>query len=764
MPDPLPHRLHSVQSLQHVLEYPLTNGDVWFLLDSRWFRALQLYIQFREQQKDDTLNPGPIDNSPLFDPDSRSSSPPTIKSRLIEELEYVKVPEQAWNVLVNEFGIVNVFHAVRRKVISHTGPSSKYKFVEVYPMILSLCLYGKEDSVTVTKSYSRVTKCSALVSDMREMFNIIGEIDVRLHSNDFLLEDHPDMILPDMCLYSGATVLLEVREENGSWSSDDLVAERSKSTPGVCGLINLGHTCFMNTAIQCLSNVPLLTDYLISDAYVADVNVMNPLGTCGELVNAFADLIKQLWSGDQMSVAPRNFKKIIGEVSSRFSGYEEEDTQELMAFLLDGLHEDLNRVTQKPCIVNPDSCDKRPDEVLAQECWSNYKKRNDSMIVDLFHGMLKSNLKCSSCDYSSTTFDPYCFLSVSMPSQEFRPVCVTMETTMINNLLIPTRGSVSEIRDRVVEVLKENGVVVAHEKIVLAEVYENRFQWIFRNEDSYGKNLNNIYAHELEDGATLVCLYLRSNGKLFGQPFMLNLTSLEYNYLSQAIETKLKQRFRDISGFSISLVNAYSNITFQLLSSNHSFSKANRIYVAVDIDPRFVIHYNEDLMKRKIITCESKTEPGIKITDCINEFLSPEVMSADDGWFCPQCKTHRDAIKQLNIWSLPQVLILHVKRFGFNPLGNDKLDAAFDYPIRGLDLSDYVALLKGDDQKKCLYDLVSVALHYGGLRSGHYTAFGKNSRTRGWHHFLDAKVLSVREEDVVSVDAYVLFYVKRDVV
>jgi ubiquitin C-terminal hydrolase len=57
--------------------------------------------------------------------------------------------------------------------------------------------------------------------------------------------------------------------------------------------------------------------------------------------------------------------------------------QELLAFLLDGLHEDLNRVKDKPYIEYPDS-NGRPDEELAAEAWQNYRARNDSFIADHF--------------------------------------------------------------------------------------------------------------------------------------------------------------------------------------------------------------------------------------------------------------------------------------------------------------------------------------------------------------------------------------------
>lgn len=99
------------------------------------------------------------------------------------------------------------------------------------------------------------------------------------------------------------------------------------------------------------------------------------------------------------SFSPREFKHRIGMHAPSFSGYAQQDTQELLAFLLDGLHEDLNRVLKKPYVENPEWKEGGPLELaqLAQEAWQGYKKRNDSVIVDLFQGQYKSTLVCPEC-------------------------------------------------------------------------------------------------------------------------------------------------------------------------------------------------------------------------------------------------------------------------------------------------------------------------------------------------------------------------------
>ena len=200
-------------------------------------------------------------------------------------------------------------------------------------------------------------------------------------------------------------------------------ALKNNSSQGLCGLSNLGNTCFMNSALQCISNTTELTKYLLFGLHKDEVNYKNNLGTQGRLVAAYAKLMKEMWIDSEGRTAPWDVKKSIGKVAQQFSGFAQQDSYELFNYLVDTLHEDLNRVVEKPYTEVSDS-DYRPDSIVSQEHWKAFTDRNRSVIVDLMYGQLKSRLRCKVCDNESNTFDPFLALSLPIPKAKCTRVLV----------------------------------------------------------------------------------------------------------------------------------------------------------------------------------------------------------------------------------------------------------------------------------------------------------------------------------------------------
>lgn len=89
--------------------------------------------------------------------------------------------------------------------------------------------------------------------------------------------------------------------------------ENEKSDLGVCGLRNIGNTCFMNSGLQCLSNCYQFTEFFLEQKYKDHINIDNPLGTKGKLASAYAELVRKLWLDSSKDFAPWRFKRVIGE-------------------------------------------------------------------------------------------------------------------------------------------------------------------------------------------------------------------------------------------------------------------------------------------------------------------------------------------------------------------------------------------------------------------------------------------------------------------
>ncbi|XP_030043683.1 ubiquitin carboxyl-terminal hydrolase 21 isoform X2 [Microcaecilia unicolor] len=195
---------------------------------------------------------------------------------------------------------------------------------------------------------------------------------------------------------------------------------------GRIGLRNLGNTCFMNAVIQCLSSTQPLRDYFLRREYRHEQPGSSH--TQQDLTEAFADVIAALWHADTPeAVNPGWFKTVFQRYVPSFTGYSQQDAQEFLKFLMDRFHVEINRKgrrtpsilsdAKRPSVLEPS--DAPSDDEKASHMWKRYLEREDSKIVDLFVGQLKSCLKCQSCGYRSPTFEVFCDISLPIPKKGF---------------------------------------------------------------------------------------------------------------------------------------------------------------------------------------------------------------------------------------------------------------------------------------------------------------------------------------------------------
>nr|CAI5835190.1 unnamed protein product [Callosobruchus analis] len=417
--------------------------------------------------------PGPIDNSNLVA--EPMCKVPTLTGEggrlkrdtpLVQRRDFELLPDSLWKALSMWYGGPL---PLPRQVIKPPGRSEVE--LELYPLNLKILRHQTQQSVNNSASWSSVVGgygaaalstagfTSSVTAGTRRYlahtaaFSRLATVQqvtdflchrLALRSDDarlwLLREQHPSSLLDDdnatlqdLGVVDGDQILLEVRNKDLTWPEElgQLVASGGHDStlsverrpticlpPGATGLHNLGNTCFMNAALQAVSNTRPLTLYFQRDQQLTELNAANPLGTRGVVARRYAELCRELWAGRTRSVAPIKMRCCVVKHAPHLGGGGQHDSQELLAWLLDVLHEDLNRVAKKQYIELKDSGG-RPDEVVAEEAWQLHLNRDHSIITDLFYGQLKSKVTCQTCGHESVRFDPFNLLSLPLPMESY---------------------------------------------------------------------------------------------------------------------------------------------------------------------------------------------------------------------------------------------------------------------------------------------------------------------------------------------------------
>ncbi|XP_037889986.1 ubiquitin carboxyl-terminal hydrolase 32 isoform X1 [Glossina fuscipes] len=295
-----------------------------------------------------------------------------------------------------------------------------------------------------TAAFSRLATVQQVGTFLCEQLRLRTE-DVRLWhipqgslDNSAILLEEDSMMLKELLIKDNDQVLLEIRNKDQTWPEElgsltltqsggnSIINDRrltrtsimSVQVPGATGLHNLGNTCFMNAALQVLFNTQPLAQYFRRNMHMFELNTTNKLGTRGHLATRYGELLKEVWSATTRSVAPLKLRFCVTKHAPQFAGGGQHDSQELLEWFLDALHEDLNRVMDKPYSELRDS-NGRPDKIVAAEAWAQHHARNQSIIIDLFYGQLKSKVSCLCCGRESVRFDPFSLLSLPLPVENY---------------------------------------------------------------------------------------------------------------------------------------------------------------------------------------------------------------------------------------------------------------------------------------------------------------------------------------------------------
>ncbi|KAJ8749980.1 hypothetical protein K2173_013895 [Erythroxylum novogranatense] len=581
---------------------------------------------------------------------------------------------------------------------------------------------------------------------------------------------------------------------------------------GLTGLQNLGNTCFMNSAIQCLAHTPKLVDYFLGD-YGREINHDNPLGMDGEIALAFGDLIRKLWAPGASPVAPRTFKSKLARFAPQFSGFNQHDSQELLAFLLDGLHEDLNRVKSKPYVEAKDG-EGRPDEEVADEYWRNHVARNDSIIVDVCQGQYKSTLVCPVCKKVSVTFDPFMYLSLPLPSTNTRTMTLTVVSNDGSSMPLPFTISVPKYGkcEDLIQALSAACSLGSDETLLVAEVYNSCIiRYLEEPTDSLNliRDGDRLVAYRLKKDVGSIPLIVfmhqhkehythnvNSSCKAFGIPLLATASNIVNGSDFHDLYVKLLAPFQmPVHGDCVASESTAVEEVIEAVDS----SNEEGIDSPLDDELEFYVTNDRGTVKDikiamdepvsmtgttrrfNVLVCwpekhierydthrlsslpeifrsgfhAKKPQETVSLYKCLEAFLKEEPLGPEDMWYCPGCKKHRQASKKLDLWRLPEILVIHLKRFSYTRFMKNKLDSYVEFPVDDLDLSSYISYKNGRTSHR--YMLYAISNHYGSMGGGHYTAFIHHGGDR-WFDFDDSQVNPISRDKIKTAAAYVLFY------
>ncbi|XP_024858696.1 uncharacterized protein LOC112449962 [Kryptolebias marmoratus] len=216
---------------------------------------------------------------------------------------------------------------------------------------------------------------------------------------------------------TGLPNLFKPRSNTKSWNqpTDDVrtssrSGSRTRSSwnrPGVCGLDNLGNSCYLNAVLQCLSSTVPLVEHLLNP------DTRRELTKCKcRVAEVFLRLLEKMWLGSSSICAAAEARSVLSSVLPQFNNYCQQDAQELLLHLLDLLHQDLREVARRQMNSNM----KHQARKEQNRTWSI----ESTMVSLLFEGQLRYTTLCLRCERQAQNLQSFTVLSLPIPTDTTR--------------------------------------------------------------------------------------------------------------------------------------------------------------------------------------------------------------------------------------------------------------------------------------------------------------------------------------------------------
>ncbi|XP_065752225.1 ubiquitin carboxyl-terminal hydrolase 33 isoform X3 [Phocoena phocoena] len=518
---------------------------------------------------------------------------------------------------------------------------------------------------------------------------------------DFKIPSNTTLKTPLVAVFDDLDI--EVEEE------DELKAR------GLTGLKNIGNTCYMNAALQALSNCPPLTQFFLDCGGLARTDKKPAI------CKSYLKLMTELWHKSRPGfVVPTNLFQGIKTVNPTFRGYSQQDAQEFLRCLMDLLHEELKEQVME---VEED-----PQTIMTEETMEEDKSQSDADFQS-----------CESCSSSDKAENENGSRSFSEDNNETTMLIQDDENNsemskdwqkekMCNKInKVNSEGELD--RDSVSETVDLN-----NQETVKVQIHSRASEYI-----------TDVHLNELSTSQTLPSSE-GVNPRLSASPPKsgtlwpgLAPTHKKAQSASSPKRKKQHKKYRSVisdifDGTIISSVQcltcdrvSVTLETFQDLSlpipgkedlaKLHSSSHPTSIVKAGSCGeayaPQGWIAFFMEYVKRFVVSCVPSWfwGPIVTLQDCLAAFFARDELKGDNMYSCEKCKKLRNGVKFCKVQKFPEILCIHLKRFRHELMFSTKISTHVSFPLEGLDLQPFLA--KDSPAQIVTYDLLSVICHHG---------------------------------------------------
>uniref|UniRef100_A0AAY4AH60 Ubiquitin carboxyl-terminal hydrolase n=1 Tax=Denticeps clupeoides TaxID=299321 RepID=A0AAY4AH60_9TELE len=611
------------------------------------------------------------------------------------------------------------------------------------------------------------------------------------HCNKKALAQALDFLQKHSVKATSGKAFIKFREEPSEYSDPQRGKSPTNSTPyPVKGINNLGNTCFFNAVMQNLSQTHMLNDLIqevkekghkLKISPPPDTNLvplMITLPNPEPLTSAMFLFLQSMKEAGKGPISPKLLFNQLCQKAPRFKGYQQQDSQELLHYLLDSIRvEETKRIKAGILKAFNNPTEKTADEETKRQVKAYGKEGVKMNFVDrIFVGELTNTIMCEECEHIFTVKEAFIDISLPIIEERVRSICLSQEDRSGAN-----NGPAHPADDLCIAGSLSSCRTSGGGSASSSDASEK---------DSVGQDSSNDADSEASESEWSP----RS-------PVGPSARSMADRPLSPVLPTNPISAPAGL----MSHRPQQGGVVEQLVSAVHKLG-----LVHTSADPVPPVHSPEELAdsprerqhqhhhqhQGAFQALSHNYTPSSKecsVQSCLHQFTSVELLMGNNKLLCENCterrqrqlrrsseKVYTSARKQMLISSLPPVVTLHLKRFHQAGMNLRKVNRHVDFPLT-LDLAPFCSascknLVPGE---RVLYSLYGIVEHSGSMRGGHYTAYVKvrapqrrseqrRNQSGGreasgpspgqWVYVSDTNVQTVPESRVLNSQAYLLFY------